>query len=213
LVKSQITSTTVCQTVELLRELAVRHTLTLQLVKAHVSIPGNKMADEAAKAGSQSNRFMQMEISNSRTELKTCIRDAQNLEWARLWADREGKDCTQTRLFFPTLNPKLWKDIKAYSNLTPPCLARIIRFLTGHTFMNRYEVLIQMGRDDLGSDDALCRLYKEEMETPEHLLTECPGLNIDRLELFNSYQLPRFPDWDPKILRMVMLPTLASLED
>jgi hypothetical protein len=92
-------------------------------------------------------------------------------------------------LFFPTLNPKVWKDIKAYSNLTPACLARIIRFLTGHTFMNRHEVLIQRGRDDLGSDDALCRLCEEEMETPEHLLTECPVLNNDRHELFNSYQL------------------------
>jgi hypothetical protein len=171
------------------------------------------MGDEAAKAGSQSNRFRQMEISNSRTELKTFIRDARNLEWARLLSDREGKDCRQTRLFFPTLNPKVWKDIKAYSNLLPACLARIIRFLTGHTFMNRHEVLIQRQRNDLGSDNALCRLCEEEMETPEHLLTEFPVLNIDRQALFNSYQLPQVPDWDPKILRMIMLSTLASLED
>jgi hypothetical protein len=196
LVKLQITSKTVRQTVELLRELAVRHTVTLQWVKAHVGIPGNKMADKAAKAGSQSNRLTQMEISNSRTELKTFIRDEQNLKWAQLWADREGIDCRQTRLFFPTLNPKVWKDIKAYSYLRPACLARIIRFLTGHTFMNRHEVLIQRGRDDLGSDDALCRLCKEEIETPEHLLTECPILNNDRQELFNSFQLSRVPDWD-----------------
>jgi hypothetical protein len=119
LIKSQITSKTVHQTVELLRELAGRHTVTLQWVKAHVGIPGNEMADKAAKAGSQSNRFTQMEIRNSRTELKTFIKDARNLEWARLWADREGKDCRQTRLFFPTLNPKVWKDIKAHSNLMP----------------------------------------------------------------------------------------------
>jgi hypothetical protein len=97
--------------VELLRELAGRHTVTLQWVKAQVGIPGNEMADKAAKAGSKYNRFRQMEISNSRTELKTFIRDARNLEWARLWADREGKDYRQTRLFFPTVNPKVWKDI------------------------------------------------------------------------------------------------------
>jgi hypothetical protein len=213
LIKLQITSKTVRQTVELLRELAVRHTVTLQWVKAHLGFPGIEMAEEAAKAGSQSKRFRQMEISNSRTELKTFIRDAPNLEWARLWADREGIDCRQTRLFFPTLNPKVWKDIKAYSNLTPACLARIICFLTGHTFMNCHEVLIQRGRDDLGSNDALCRLNKEEMETPEHFLTECPVLNKDRQELFNSFQLSRAPDWDSKILRMVMLPMLAALED
>jgi hypothetical protein len=107
----------------------------------------------------------------------------------------------------------VWKDIKAYSNLTPACLARIIRFLIGHTFMIRHEVLIQRGRDDLGSGDALCRLCEEEMETLEHLLTECPVLNINRQELFSSYQLPLVPNWDPKILKMVVLPTLASLED
>jgi hypothetical protein len=177
-----------------------------------MGIPSNKMADEAAKAGSQSNKFTQMEISNSRMELKTFIRDARNLEWARLWADREGIDYRQTRLFFPTLNPKVWKDIKAYSNLTPACRVRIIRFLTGHTFMNCHEVLIQRGRDDLGSDHALCRLCKEEMKTPKHLLTECPVLNNNRQELFYSFQLSKVPDWDSKILRIVMLPTLAALE-
>jgi hypothetical protein len=173
------------------------------------------MAEEAAKAGSQSNRFTQMEISNSRTELKPFIRDARNFEWTRSWADREGKDCRQTRLFFPTLNPKVWKDMKAYSNLAPICLARIIRFLTGHTFMTCHEGLIQRsrGRDDLGGDNALCRLCEEDMETPEHLLTECPLLNLDRQALFNSYQLPQVPEWDPKILRMIMLPTLAPMED
>jgi hypothetical protein len=96
--KLQITSKTVRQTVELFWELAVRHTVTLQWAKAHLGIPGNKMADEAAKAVSQSKRFTQMEISNSRTELKTFIRDAQNLQWARLWADREGIDCRQTNM-------------------------------------------------------------------------------------------------------------------
>jgi ribonuclease HI len=121
LVKSQITSKTVQQTVELIKELAVRHTVTLQWVKAHVGIPGNEMADKAAKAGSQSNRFTQMEICNSRTELKTFIRDAQNLEWAQLWASREGIDCRQTRLFFRTPNPKVWKDIKAISKLMLAC--------------------------------------------------------------------------------------------
>jgi hypothetical protein len=74
-------------------------------------------------------------------------------------------------------------------------------------------VLIQRGRDDLESDDSLCRLCEEERETPEHLLTECPVLNLDRQALFNSYQLQQVPEWDPNILKMIMLPTIASMED
>jgi hypothetical protein len=98
-------------------------------------------------------------------------------------------------------------------NLTPTSLARIIRFLTGHTFMNCHEVLIQRGRDDLESEDALCLLCEEERETPEHLLTECPVLNLDRQALFNSYKLQQVPEWDPHILKMIMLLTIASMED
>jgi hypothetical protein len=79
--------------------------------------------------------------------------------------------------------------------------------------MNHHEVLIQRERDDLESYDALCRLCKEERETPEHLLTECPVLNLDRQALFNSYQLQQVPKWDPNILKMTMLPTIASMED
>jgi hypothetical protein len=79
--------------------------------------------------------------------------------------------------------------------------------------MNRHEVLIQRGRDDLKSDDALCRLCEEERETPEHLLTICPVLNLDKQALFNSYQLQQVPEWDPNILIMIMLPTIASMED
>jgi hypothetical protein len=79
--------------------------------------------------------------------------------------------------------------------------------------MNRHEVLIQRGRNDLESEDALCRLCEEERETPEHLLTECPVLNLDRQALFNSYQLQQVPEWDPNILKMIMLPAITSMED
>jgi hypothetical protein len=79
--------------------------------------------------------------------------------------------------------------------------------------MNRHEVLIQRGRNDLESEDALCRLCEEERETPEHLLTECPVLNLDRQMLFNSYQLQQVPEWNPNILKMIMLPAITSMED
>ena len=122
-------------------------------------------------------------------------------------------DCKQTRLFFPEPNPPVWKEIKAFNNLTPTKLGRIVRFITVHTFMNRHEVLIQRGRADLESEDVLCRLCEEERETPEHLLCECPVLNSARLQFLEARQLNRVPDWDKRILEFIMLPELATLEE
>jgi ribonuclease HI len=134
LVKGHITSKTVEYSVQLLTELALRREVTLQWVKAHVNIPGNELADEAAKAGGRSVRVTQAEIHNSRTNIKHFIKILRNLEWKREWHTR--LDCRQTKLFFPDPNPVIWKGIKALKNLSPTYLSRIVRFITGHTFMN-----------------------------------------------------------------------------
>jgi ribonuclease HI len=83
LVKSHITNKTVEYSVQLLTELALRREVTQQWVKAHVNIPGNELADEAAKAGGRSVRVTQAEIHNSRRNIKNFIKTLQNLEWKR----------------------------------------------------------------------------------------------------------------------------------
>ena len=79
--------------------------------------------------------------------------------------------------------------------------------------MNRHETLIQLGRAALLDEEAQCRLCEEERETPEHLLIECPVLNTDRLMLFCLRQMPHVPEWDPKILTMMLLQVITDLEE
>jgi ribonuclease HI len=134
LVKSHITSKLVEYSVQLLTELALRREVTLQWVKAPVNIPGNELADKAAKAGSRSVCVTQAEINNSRTNIKNFLKTLRNLEWKREWHTK--LDFCQTKLFFPNPNPVIWKGIKSLKNLSPTYLSRIVQLITGHIFMN-----------------------------------------------------------------------------
>jgi hypothetical protein len=79
--------------------------------------------------------------------------------------------------------------------------------------MNRHEVLIQQGRDDLDHPDASCRLCEEEAETPEYLLIECPVLAMDRIRLFNTWRMTQVPPWTNNIFEFIDLKVIASLEE
>jgi hypothetical protein len=118
----------------------------------------------------------------------------------------------KTKLFLPTPDKGIWKDIKSNSTLSPARLSRIMRFLTGHTFMNRHKTLIERGYNGLDYPDALCRLCKEELEDPDHLITSCPVLNRERLEIIQMWQMNAPPEWSLSTIRFIKLPIIISLE-
>ena len=207
-----ITSQTVLNTIGKLSNLTKTHKVSLQWVKAHIGIPGNELADEAAKAGSRSDRLSEVELPKSRTELNSFIKEARNLTWQHEW--QENIDLyKQTKRFIPIPNPGIWKDIKALPDLTPTRLSRIARFLTGHAHMNRHSTIVKRGYANRHHQDSMCRLCEEGPESPIHLITECPVLNRDRFELLWQWQLDEVPEWSTKVIHFLELPIITELEE
>jgi hypothetical protein len=202
-----IKSDTVRSTKDLLSTLALTHQVSLQWVKAHIGIPGNEMADAAAKAGSKSKRHTRAIIKKTRTTQRNAIRQSRNLEWAELWLANEH--CRQSKLFLHTPDPKIWQDIKHQPHQKT---SRTVRFITGHCFMNRHNTLIDYGYTALDEMIAQCCLCEEEEETTEHLVTECPVLNQARLDNLYAWQLDKPPPWGLGLLNFLNTPLIIALE-
>ena len=203
-----ITSGMVKYTADLLSDLTQGQDVTLQWVKAHIGIPGNEEADTAAKAGSRSNRKTLSTILPPRKAWKNQTRKSRNLSWTKQWA--ENPHCRQTKLFLKGPQPRIWIDMK-------PCtqnkISRIVRFITGHCFMNRHNTLIDKGYAALDDPEAQCRLCEEAEESPAHLITECPVLNNVRVNTLYSWQLDTPPPWSPELIKFIDDPNIIALEE
>ena len=205
------------RTRDILNELSSRTSVSLQWVKAHVPknspqyCPGNELADIAARKGSASKRRVCHDIAAPRTDMKNHIRALRDLEWKNEWQART--DCRQTKLFIDGPEPKIWADIKG---LRHKDVSTIIRFLTGHCFMNRHNVVIKYkirGQDADYHEEAICRLCSEEEETPAHLVTTCEVLCQERLGYLYSPQLDSPPSWSRLLIDFLNVPQIRQLEE
>ena len=206
-----IKSRLVEQTRDILNELATQTPVGLQWVKAHVNIPGNEAADKAAKMGAAHHRLVRSDIAAPRTEMKNHIRALRDLEWKREWQAKP--DCRQTKLFIDAPDPSLWKDIK---NLRHKEISAIIRFLSGHAFLNRHNTVVKhklRGSEADHHEEATCRLCEEEEETPAHLVTSCPALCQQRLCSLFFIELDSPPPWSRRLLDFLKLPEIRRLEE
>ena len=166
----------------------------IQWIKGHSNIKGNDIADSWAKraaerSGSQLVDFQRIAPDYVNKEIKTL----NNAEWYDYWVKRP--DCRQTKLWFPFPNGKKSKGIVALDRLD---FGLMVRWMTGHCFLARHRSLIQPG---VAPECSLCG---EGLETPWHLLKECP--------MYNSY-LPEM-DWEvlPLLRRIQSLRFLETPE-
>jgi hypothetical protein len=88
--------------------------------------------------------------------------------WNTYWHGRG--DCRQTKLWFPTLNPKESKNIL---RLNRQDFGLIVRWLTGHCFLVRHEHIIH-------NEDPICNKCFIDDQTLWQLLKECPATKTIR---------------------------------
>ena len=202
-----ISNETTRKTAELLNNLAQHNVVSLQWVKAHVGILGNEEADAAAKAGAKGSRRRINTIKPARNVLKKLTKLNLNKNWQDLWDKNE--ECRQSKLFLSGPNPKIWQDLRKLQNEET---SRVVRFVTGHCYMRRHRVILEMGYEFQHDQVAMCSLCQEEQETPEHLITECPVLNNTRLDTLYCWQLDRPPPWNAGIINFINSPAVKALE-
>jgi len=137
---------------------------SISWVKAHVGIKGNELADKLAKRATQfKHNISKVPIAPIHTIKE--ITNFTNENWNTYWNGRV--DCRQTKLWFPSPNPKISKEIIKLNKID---FGLITRWITGHCFLARHEALIH-------NEDPTCHLCFIDEQTPWHLLKECPATN------------------------------------
>ena len=178
--------------------------LSIRWVKSHIGHLGNELADQAARDGRDDSvapdwetpllakAVMHAEIEKMATRL-----------WEKVWDEVIG--CRQTRHFFPKgPRPSFYKQL---INLPRIIVGQLIQILTGHTFLNRHQAvideserqrIIEANDFDNADDDGnaiidapnpKCSRCNNGEETPLHLLTECDDLATTRLQIFGREKL------------------------
>ncbi len=172
-------SRTTTDTYQALKSLAETNTVTIHWIKAHVGFIGNERADTLAKEGANELSIgCEPRAPISKSVFKRHIDLELRKEWNEQWKNR--KDCRQTRIVFPEINPKKGQEMRKLKRDT---LSRMVRALTGHDFRNRHNSIVEQ------RDFCKCRLCQEGDENLDHLITECKELA--RITQTKQLWLPR----------------------
>lgn len=136
-------------------------------VKAHANIQGNEKADECAKASARLHKAAQYKffpLSYARRIIQQNILD----EWQSEYAS--SATGSTTRQIFPTI-----KRIQAYRQVVSLSFPTT-QFFTGHgyfkSYLHRFKII----------DDPLCPCDRSSIQTPQHLLENCPRYASSRFQ-------------------------------
>ena len=207
---------TVRQARSALFTLGLRNSLTLEYIRAHVyddddkdakgAHIGNAEADRIAKAATTLDQAttIPLAVQTAKGILKSQMRNT----WSKEWTDyTEGR---QSKYFLHGPDQK-FKHILLYGK---EVISRMIRFLTGHSFLRVHNnIVVYSTKDNVGLKR--CRLCQDDDETAHHIITECPILMTHRLDIFKHRFLPQyFHDWSlHQIMLYLSLKQISDLEE
>ena len=127
--------------------------------------------------------------------------------WQNEWdAYNEGR---QSKLFLQGPDTK-FKQLLFYGRET---ISKLIRFITGHSFMKVHNNIVKYGTKFHGQDNT-CQLCEEGEDNRHHIVTECPVLDNPRIDIFGSRVLPQnFTHWKlPSMVEFLNLKLVQNLD-
>ena len=179
-VKSRLVSNTIVT----LNELAQSgNAVTFRWVRAHTGHEFNELVDRAAKDGALDIDNLAPDVPMvSKTIIRTELRQHVVRLWNHQWAEKLlGR---QTKFFFPTTNLKFSKALLTQNR---HLFSVLVRLITGHAYLRRHNAIVEEGHADLLN--AGCRFCQEDVETPHHILADCPLFVSQRMDNFGTYRL------------------------
>ena len=149
-----------------------QHRVSLCWVPGHSNIEGNEKADEMARRGSEmdisaADNSLQPPVCDLLSRIDEYVQDATN----HLWHNRQ--DCEVSRALWPRLNASKTKNLLTFDKSAVRLLTGVI---TGHCAITP---MLQRWRIPTSSLYRSCN-DTEEVETIQHFLSDCPGLQIRR---------------------------------
>jgi hypothetical protein len=168
----QIKSRTVLTTVYSLNSLAASgKEVLLYWVRGHNNTYGNDLADHLAKTGAATpaigpEPFLPLSLA--------ICRQVHKAEFLCHWTDTWNRsiDYRQTKYFSP--NPDIQMS-KSMLRQQKKVLGTLIRYITGHCYLNYHQSLQQPGISPI------CRLCGTDREESQHIIRSCPSLISLRL--------------------------------
>ena len=153
-----------------LNKLAERNKIVrLQLIKAHIGLDGNELADEYAKLGT-ADTSEHIKTDSTANQIKTGIRHYIYHKWREKWSAL--KKYRQTKIFYLMPDRSKFRQVKHFSRNK---LKLYIQAITGQ---NNFDYLNSIIVKDYSS---LCRFCKEGDETFAQIVEDCPVFNTMRL--------------------------------
>ena len=173
-----VRSRTVIRAIKALNYLGSNATVTLKWIKGHAGYTGNELADMLAKqASEQVHEGPGPILPLPASAVKAATRQQTIEKWISRWDGMN--ECRQTKIFFPSPNIKLSKELL---NQNRSDLGLCIRHLTGHSFFRYHKSKVNP------VVDPTCRLCGDSREESSHIILHCPHFQEQRFQIFFEYQ-------------------------